>query len=136
MFRPTSLTIRATRALVALITVWCLGCSGFEPLVDALFDRVAGSGMTCGPGGADAGETGGMAATDSPLTPGITSVLAQADDHRSFDCGCGQSCHGVSPMVWRDTTRPAPLPQVASADASQPPNVVRAPLLPPPERTA
>lgn len=38
---------RAIRAMTAVITVWCIGCSGFEPLLDAAFGDGA-VGMTCG----------------------------------------------------------------------------------------
>lgn len=136
MFSRTSLTSRATRALIAPLTVWCLGCSGFEPMVDALMGNAPGSGMVCGTSDRGEDDTATMATAASPQAagPGVVSVGAAA--HRGFDCGCGQSCHGVSVIDRRDAPRMSPPPRVATVDAPQPSSVARTPLVPPPQRTA
>ena len=44
MKRPTTAVLIA-RAFTGLVTVWCLGCSGYEPLLNALLGT--GAVMTC-----------------------------------------------------------------------------------------
>lgn len=130
MRRPSTL-LRAVRAMTAVITLWCLGCSGFEPLLDAAL----GSGstvMTCGSDGGAAGTS--MAASPDGST-GNATVSAAVDSHRGFDCGCG-SCHSASPSTWALQATPHVAPTVSFALAGELLSVVRAPLLPPPQRTA
>jgi len=113
---------RLTRALVALITVWCLGCSGYEPLLDSLLGDADG-GMSC----AEMVQSADQSATSA--SP-VAAVTAQ---HDSFDCGCGQGCHASSPLSGTPRTIRDVVPTVASLEVSTPPSVTRAPLLPPPE---
>ena len=120
--RPPSLPTRLTRALVALVTVWCLGCSGYEPLLDSLLGNADG-GMSC----AEMVQS----AEQSASSRAVSTVAAQ---HDSFDCGCGQGCHASSPVTGSPRTIRDVVPTVASLEVSTPPSVTRAPLLPPPER--
>ena len=122
--RPPSLPTRLTRALVALITVWCLGCSGYEPLLDSLLGNADG-GMSCAEMVQSADQS------ESAMSSQVAAVTAQ---HDSFDCGCGQSCHASSPLIGAPRTIRDVVPMVASLEVSTPPSVTRAPLLPPPER--
>lgn len=121
--RPPSLPTRLARALVALITVWCLGCSGYEPLLDSLLGNADG-GMSCAEMVQSADH--GASATSS-------AVGAATAQHDSFDCGCGQSCHASSPLSGTPRSVLDVVPAVASLEVSTPPSVTRAPLLPPPE---
>jgi hypothetical protein len=130
--RPVSRTARLLRALTALITVWCVGCSGFEPLLDAAFG--AGSSvMTCGSGGASMGTE--MSPSSTGPTRAQATVSPVADAHHAFDCGCG-SCHSVAPHAWALPSMPSVSPAVMFGHVGALVSVARAPLLPPPQYTA
>jgi hypothetical protein len=129
-----SRSARLVMVLTSLVTVWCLGCSAFEPLVDALLGRTGV--MTCAGqemAGAAAANTADAGAADGLA---IRHVSAPVNQRQGFDCGCGGSCHAPRAGVSRTATghtRPA---SIAVVDALQPPSADRVPLLPPPERVA
>jgi len=120
--RP-SLSTRVTRALVAVITVWCLGCAGYEPLLDSLHGD--GTAMSCG----EMTVSGGTAGVEQSM-PAVSAVSAS---HDAFDCGCGQGCHASSPAVQATHPVRSAIPALAALERSAPPSVTRTPLLPPPE---
>jgi hypothetical protein len=126
MRRP-SILIRALRAATAVVTLWCLGCSGFEPLLDAALGAES-TVMSCG---ADAGA---MAASTDGASHHAT-VSAAADSHHGFDCGCG-SCHSASPSTFALSSAQHLAPTTAFARIIALVSVVRTPLLPPPQITA
>lgn len=131
MSRPSSL-LRAVRVMTAVITVWCVGCSGFDPLLDAAVGAGA-SVMTCG---ADRAPLGGATSTASADgAHGKATVSAVTAAHVGFDCGCG-SCHSAALSVW--TLQPAPhiAPAMAVGRIGVLLSIVRAPLLPPPQDSA
>jgi len=130
--RPISRATRLLRGFTALITVWCVGCSGFEPLLDAAFGARA-SVMTCGSDAASMGATMAPSSTDD--SRGHAIISAAADAHRGFDCGCG-SCHSVAPTVWAFPSVPSIAPAMALGHIGALVSVARAPLLPPPQYTA
>ena len=130
MRRPSTL-LRAVRAMTAVITLWCLGCSGFEPLLDAAL----GSGSTVMTCGSDGGAVGASLSASPDGSTGHATVSASADGHRGFDCGCG-SCHSASPSTWALQSSPHVAPTMSFAHVGELLSVVRAPLLPPPQRTA
>lgn len=111
---------RGAVCLIGLITVWCLGCSGYEPLLSSLLGRSHAS-MTCGL------EMRSAADASAPIT-----VSAADDAGQGLDCGC-QSCHAASPLV---AIVDALDPGIATTDVpfpDAPASVVRTPLLPPPQ---
>ena len=65
---------------------------------------------------------------------GKSSVTVPADSHRGFDCGCGQSCQATVLSAPAVVLRGDPPPAIRVGSLTQPPSIVRAPLLPPPER--
>jgi hypothetical protein len=130
--RGPSTLLRTIRAMTAVITVWCVGCTGFEPLLDAAFGAGA-SVMTCGSDDAPMGTELSPASTDgSGAQPAVSAAAAE---HRGFDCGCG-SCQSAAPSVW--TFQPAPDVALATVFGriGMLASIVRAPLLPPPQLTA
>ena len=118
--RPRSSVVRRlSGALIGLITVWCLGCSGYDSLIDWLLGTHAGMVMAC-----DQQPQGANAATIAPST-----------DDRGFDCGCG-SCHAPSTQLSRlEQSRPN-IAEIERLEPAAPESVTRAPLLPPPEFVA
>jgi hypothetical protein len=119
MKRPT-LAILACRALTAVLTVWCLGCSAYDPLIDAL-TGAGRSPMSCG------SEMGAPAAT------GTAAIAASAAaSTQGFNCGC-VSCTGASPQtlafaLTESASPTAELPAIALWTS-----ITRAPVAPPPE---
>jgi hypothetical protein len=117
--------------MTAVITVWCVGCTGFEPLLDAAFGAGA-SVMTCG---SDDAPMAAMSPASTDGAHGQPAVSAAAAEHRGFDCGCG-SCHSAAPTVWVFQPVPHVAPVMAFGRLGMPASIVRAPLLPPPQHTA
>jgi hypothetical protein len=124
--RRTSRLTRLLRSLTALVTVWCLGCSAFDPLIAGLFPGDHPT-MVCASEGpstinAAAQEGGSISA---PAT-------GQSD---GAGCGCG-FCTAPAPTDVASGTRARELPQQPGANAIVPPSVARTPLLPPPQSAA
>ena len=135
MRRQPSSSLRVLRALVVLVTVWCTGCSGFEPLLDAALGR-SEAGMVCASQMSEAAEMGRMSASTvaegGQSRPAISGLSSSAQ--QGFTCGC-MSCQTVAPGTWSFALLPAPaLPPVVTAEPALV-SVGRVPLLPPPERT-
>jgi hypothetical protein len=129
-----SRSARVLMVLTSFVTVWCLNCSAFEPLLDALLGARSGI-MSCA----------SMQAVDgSPSTSGIAA--ASGDDaaiphvsepgyqRAGFDCGCGGSCHAPDASASPVASIRAFPPTIATIEAIQPVSADRMPLLPPPER--
>ncbi len=135
MRRQPSLSLRILRGLVVLVTVWCTGCSGFEPLLDAALGQNQ-AGMVCASEQGTATEMGHMAASSAggQALPGVSALPASAGQ-QGFTCGC-MSCQTVAPAAWSFALLPPPvLPPIVTTESSLV-SVSRVPLLPPPERTA
>jgi hypothetical protein len=141
MRRPPSTLLRILRSLVALVTVWCTGCSGFEPVMESTFGDGAAV-MTCASDSMTSTVTaGGRAASTLTMSSSTTELHVSlaantpATSQREFSCGCS-SCHAVTLASWvvprLATATPRPVTEPLAALMS----VVHSPLLPPPERTA
>jgi hypothetical protein len=129
MTSPSLLT-RVLRAFTALVTVWCLGCSAFEPLLVALAGDSGSFGMSCGSEGiveggavvADAGGDGAMIVRDA------------STESSSRDCLCQcQGCHAPSPIEIVATVERTPAQRLPVARPGVPLSVLREPLVPPPQ---
>ena len=130
MRRQPSLVTRLFRALTALVTVWCLGCSGFEPLVSGLLGANVG-GMTCG------GESSAPRSLPSAGGAGVAtqaSIGGPADAHgdRGYDCGC-QSCHAAEAQLAAMPQRAGVAVPPAPAAVERHLSIEREPLVPPPQ---
>jgi hypothetical protein len=124
--RPRVATLFA-RAFTGLITVWCLGCSGYESLLNSLLAH--STGMTCG-----SEMTGDMAIgqTDDGASAAPTASVAESAPRDGFDCGCG-SCNAASPQIWNVQVATAAPPTVVSMIVIAPLSVTRSPIAPPPQ---
>ena len=123
--RPLRFLTRAPRALMALtglVTIWCLGCSGFEPLLDAFVDSSAQPSMACS-------ET----ETGSDETPTIGAVPVSSTSG-SVVCGC-QFCGAVSLPVLAMFTAALPIPSTLDDQPVALLSVEREPVVPPPQRS-
>jgi hypothetical protein len=116
---------------MALVTVWCLGCSGYEPLLGQL---LGSSGMVCASRESMTGATAASASASDQAAPSRTTLSAVDESRPGFDCGCG-SCHAASPTVFAAYAQPGAPPNIARVVAIQPPAPDRVILLPPPERS-
>jgi hypothetical protein len=148
MRRPPTFALRVLRALTALVTVWCLGCSAFEPVVSRLAGETVDTGMVCaGEASESAGATiaasADRASSSAPMpampTAGAAhaeqpSALAVPTEHgaRGYVCGC-QSCHAPEPMLAAVPAPATPSPAAAPAAPRLLVSVVREPLVPPPQ---
>ncbi len=122
--RPSLITA-LTRAIAGLVTVFCLGCSSYEPLIQSLLGQT--SGMTCG---SEMGMT--TASADQPSSTGA-ALSAPGASHRNLDCGCS-SCTGASPLSFVLALPAARQPEAYSPMVEEPSSVTRAPIAPPPQR--
>ena len=127
MRRPSRLTC-TLRSFTALVTVWCLGCNAFDPLIASL---VSGGGpmMVCASEGPE---------TIQPVAQDYVSVEAPPVDRDASDgatCGC-ESCNAPAPAGLVVGAPGQSLPHQPIAEAVVPPSVARTPLVPPPQRAA
>lgn len=136
MFRRPSLLVRVTRALVGLVTVWCLGCFGYEPIVDAMRGTRAVAGMDCDSMMASSAnsENAATAAIDGGAP--APSAIGVASTHSGFDCGCGGLCHAVSITYASLAHAPLRVPLATRDQPAEPTSITRSPLPPPPQRAA
>src|SRR5258705_6980398 len=138
MRRRLSVSARVIRSLTALITVWCLGCSSFDPFLASLGRGTASLGMECGSGevmivrSANAGASSMPAAAQSSAGS-ERGVQAPAEHAQGYDCGC-QSCHAPTPTQFAFVGAPSPAPDAPVSTPVALSSVVRAPLVPPPQR--
>jgi len=129
MKRPKTAVLIA-RAVTGLVTVWCLGCSGYEPLLNALLGT--GAVMACASEMSEGTERGAM--SDSVDSAANTSAVTVAESSpRGFDCGCG-SCHAPSPRPPVLAAATSARPFVGGAPIIEPVSVSRAPVAPPPQQ--
>ena len=128
--RPTA-AARLARMVIGIITVWCLGCSGYEPLLGSLLGR--GSGMSCG--SEMAASLSASAAGNAGSATHASAFTAAGTARQAFDCGCG-SCHAPSPDGFViHLGRLAP-PTTHVGVVTEPSSVTRTPIAPPPQARA
>ncbi|MGQ0649237.1 MAG: hypothetical protein ACT4P7_16925, partial [Gemmatimonadaceae bacterium] len=97
-----------THALTALITVWCLGCTAFEPVIEAFGGDRAGVGMVCA---SEISAAAGCVATrDGGSVPATVSV-SNDEGGRGFACGC-QGCFAPAAVAGALAAVPPLLPAV------------------------
>ena len=120
--RPTPLLLLA-RALTAAITVWCLGCAEYDPIIKAVLGDGA-SAMRC------ASEMMQQSGTDAGQNTAASFETSGAQD--GLTCGCA-SCHSASPQSVVVVAERAPAPSAEPSSFAAPVSVVRAPNAPPPE---
>jgi hypothetical protein len=131
--RPASLTTRMLRSLTALVTVWCLGCSAFDPLLQAMVGAPGARLMNCASESAVA--TAAPSAGASARTSVVIAPATEGGTDAGVSCGC-DSCHAPAPSSLALTLPPAAVPQRASTDPTAPASVERSPLVPPPQAAA
>lgn len=132
MRRKSSTLARAFRALTALITVWCIGCSGFEPLLSSALGN-DGAGMSCASDGG--AMTSGTAMQFESGATRSRSITTAGEHSQRFDCGCG-SCHAVSPVLYNVATVIPRLPEAAHPALPSLVSAEPSALRPPPDRVA
>jgi hypothetical protein len=132
--RRVSPLLRLVWATTALITVWCLGCSAFDPLF-ALLGGSSTPPMLCASEGGAAPDPGSAVAAASSNAPTSSVAATSSMTARGETCGC-QSC--FAPQAERSPAhaRAQSTPRVDRVEPTTPASVTRSPLLPPPERVA
>src|SRR5438128_1989607 len=96
------LPIRVTRAIFGFLAVWCLGCSGFDALLDGLMERPATGDPSC------------MSMTGSPESAATdassdVSTIRDASRHVA-GCGCDH-CAATRAQPAPIARSPEPTPQ-------------------------
>jgi hypothetical protein len=132
MRRPSYLT-RVLRTLTALSTVWCLGCNAFDPLIAGLFSEPGARMMVCASEESVPTAVGQMAPLNQ--APSVSVPAADPQGSEGATCGCS-SCHAPVPTSFAVAAPLPPLPRQSPTDIIAPPSVERAPLVPPPQRSA
>ena len=111
-----------------MITVWCTGCTGFEPIVSVLSG--ASGVMEC----SSSMSAVAVAVSDRGDTSSIESSEASPRPD-GYDCGCG-SCHAVTVVALAEERFSPTRPMQKSVREDVPLSITRAPLIPPPQRDA
>jgi len=125
---------RLTRVAIALVTVWCLGCGAFEPLVASL-TRTASPGMNCGQDqtGGSVPSRGALLADEGGGSSHDPTVAAlDQHDRGSYSYSC-DSCYSLSPVTISLALSPLPAPNAIVTTAALFESVEREPLVPPPQ---
>jgi hypothetical protein len=125
---------RLTRVSVALVTVWCLGCGAFEPLVASL-TRATTNGMNCGSeqtAGSPLKVGSAKASEGIGLSQVQTIVGVDRHEQGGYSCAC-ESCYSVSPITISLELQPAAPPQAIPQRVAFLESVKREPLVPPPQ---
>jgi hypothetical protein len=112
----------------ALVTTWCLGCSAFGPLIDALAGGAKGGGMVCGSEGPPVASSGDGHSAVQEAPNGTTAAPGD-------DCSC-LGCYAATPVLQLMTVRLVSPPAVAARDLDAFLSVDRSPLVPPPQAQA
>jgi hypothetical protein len=125
--------MRFVRVGTALVTVWCLGCGAFEPLVSSL-SGTGNNGMSC-----SSDQTVGSARYEradeaNESTPQQVQTVGALDRHESgsYSCGC-ESCYSSSPVTISLELHVLSAPEAIPTTPAFPESVNRTPLLPPPQ---
>ena len=125
-------SLRLIWAATTLITVWCLGCTAFDPLL-AQFGGSAT--MACA---SVSSEQQPLGAAVSGISADMSaSAVTAAPSAAATDIGCScQSCHAAQSMPHEQRIVTQPTPRIDGPQPASPATVTRSPLLPPPERVA
>jgi hypothetical protein len=126
--------LRIGRAVTALVTVWCLGCSSFEPLLDSLLGA-EGTGMMSCASEQMAQPSAGEPTVASTGTPAGSPTLDLPPAGSRFSCAC-TSCQAPTPQAPIVAAVAEPMPGIEPSTLTTPLSVTRAPIAPPPEATA
>ncbi len=116
-----SLSNRLARLITATLTVWCLGCSSFDVLLDHLLGRDGGSPISC-MSEAGTGSVDGAMITASGEEQGVRDAIG---------CGCSH-CVALRTAASAPLRAPATPPQNFAALIAYPVSVEPIPLVPPP----
>lgn len=120
-----SLPTRLSRAVVGVLSVWCLGCTS----LDIIIDRLVHGGATM---------AGCVRAEDAPVEPGRDGVptVQQSEADPAFEgCGCSQ-CIAVQAPATALARAPHPTPNAVEQQLGGALRVDREPLVPPPITSA
>src|SRR5437016_2919748 len=121
MLMRSSLTVRISRAGFGLLAIWCLGCTSFDVLLDALLRNSAGARAECAMPG-DAAPT---------RAPQGTAVQPQPNDMSAAECGCDH-CIAVQADKTEVLVAPHVTPESLQHELGSALSVTREPLVPPP----
>ena len=129
-----TLFVRFMRVGIALVTVWCLGCGAFEPLVSSLLG-MGSSRMSCG-SDLNAGSIAYHRAPTANERPGPehgqTVGAMEQGEAGNYSCAC-ESCYSSSPVTISLELQSLVTPEAIPTTPSFPESVNRVPLLPPPQ---
>ena len=126
--------LRLVWAATALVTVWCLGCSAFDPLL-ALLGGSSGPMMVCASDGMAPATQGSTVATTSSIVETISVAPVSSPTTHGDICGC-QSCLAAQSDRLAQQIAAQPTPRIERAEPTATASVTRAPLLPPPQRAS
>lgn len=126
MRRPSALVL-AIRALTGFVTVWCLGCAAYDPLIDMILVGQVDGGMRCASEMTELAHSG----TDR----GTLAVFANPDEpggQADFECHC-TSCHATAAQTYVFAAAELEPPTAVISSVTEMVSVTRAPIAPPPE---
>jgi len=125
--------MRFVRVGIALVTVWCLGCGAFEPLVSSLA-RTRSAGMSCGSDQTESSTPYHRAGDANESTPERVQTVAALDQHETgnYSCSC-DSCYSSSPVTISLELHSLSAPEAIPTTPAFPESINRTPLLPPPQ---
>ena len=115
----SSITARLSRAGFGLLAIWCLGCSSFDVMIDALLRAETDSAGCVMPGDARAPASAANSEVQSPPSDGQSG------------CGCDH-CIAVQAAATEVAIAPHATPETLLHRLGSAISVDRQPLVPPP----
>src|SRR5258705_9109758 len=116
-----SLPTRLSRAVFGLLSIWCLGCTSLDIIIDRLVHR-------------DAATSGCVMADDAPVqgsSDRTPTVQPSADRSVVAGCGCDH-CVAVQTPATAVAVAPLPTPDAVEHRLGNPLDVSQEPLVPSP----
>jgi hypothetical protein len=115
------MAVRISRAGFGLLAIWCLGCTSFDVLLDALLQKSFGARAEC----VMPGDTAPQSASHA------NAVEPQSNDMSATGCGCDH-CIAVQADKTEVVVVPHAAPESVQHELGSALSVDREPLVPPP----
>lgn len=109
--------------MFAFLAIWCLGCSSFEPLLDAAFGQTSSAQSAC---------MSNRSVEEQSATPAFVTPNAGAGRDAALGCGCSH-CFGVQVAPDSPAIAVHPAFDTAARKLGRALTIDNEPLVPPPQ---
>jgi hypothetical protein len=119
---PMNPLARMMRGVLAVLTVWCIGCSSFEPMLETVLNGERSTSATCMGEGTD---------STSATTDAGVALKSASPSAMQVGCGCAD-CIAAEPVVLASVDVSAAVPEAPLLTLPIFVGIGREPQVPPP----